>query len=100
MKFTCKLMDIDLTLTIYTILFRESGFPAYASLQTESLTSVWFSVSGGSGKVDAIAYPYMKHLFRQDLQDYQDNFVFVKLNPVHPVDPVRKIELYFVKFLF
>jgi hypothetical protein len=33
-------------------------------------------------------------------QDYQDNFVFVSLNPVHPVDPVRKIELHFVKFLF
>jgi hypothetical protein len=38
--------------------------------------------------------------FRQDLQDYQDNFVLVSLYPVHPVDPVRKIELNFVKFLF
>ena len=34
---------------------------------------------------------YMKlNSFRQDLQDYQDSFVFVQLDPVHPVDPVRK----------
>ena len=47
-----------------------------------------------------ISAPYMKlHLFRQDLQDYQDNFVLASLYPVHPVDPVRKIELHFVKFL-
>jgi hypothetical protein len=26
----------------------------------------------------------MKHLFRQDLQDYQDFFYLVPLYPVHP----------------
>jgi hypothetical protein len=29
------------------------------------------------------------HLFRQDLQDYQNFFGLVWLYPVHPVDPVR-----------
>ena len=38
------------------------------------------------------------HSFRQDLQGYQDFFCLVRLYPVHPVDPVRKIKLYFVKF--
>ncbi len=32
------------------------------------------------------------HLFRRDLQDYQDFFSIVWLYPVHPVDPVQ---LYF-----
>ena len=40
----------------------------------------------------------MKHLFRQDLQDYQEFFYLVRLYPVHPVDSVRKIKLYFVQF--
>jgi hypothetical protein len=62
MKFTCKLIDIDLTLTIYTILFRESGSPAYASLQTGKWLGVGFSASGGSGNVDTIAYPRMKFI--------------------------------------
>jgi len=53
--------------------------------------------------------PHMKHSFRQDLpaklkadfpQDYQDIFCLVSLYPVHPVDAVRKVKLYFVKFLF
>ena len=35
------------------------------------------------------------HSFRQDLQDY---FVLVWLYPVHPVDPVRKLYIYAVKF--
>ena len=34
---------------------------------------------------------YMKlNYFRQDLQDYQDNFALISLYPVDPVDPVRK----------
>ena len=37
------------------------------------------------------------HSFRQDYQDY---FGLVWRYPVHPVDPVRKIKLHFVKFFF
>jgi len=54
--------------------------------------------------------PHIKlHSFRQDLhvklkadfpQDYQDIFCLVSLYPFHPVDPVKKVKLYFVKFLF
>ncbi len=40
------------------------------------------------------------HKFRQDLQDYQDNLVLIQLYPVHLVDPVRKIEMHLVKFIF
>ena len=38
----------------------------------------------------SVLTPYMKlHLFRQDLQDYQNFFGLVWLYPVHPADPVR-----------
>ena len=46
----------------------------------------------------SLSQAYMKlHQFRQDLQDYQDNFIFVSLYPVDPVDPVIKIKMHFVK---
>jgi hypothetical protein len=38
------------------------------------------------------------HLFRQDLQDYQDFFGLVYVYPHHPVDPVRKWNDYAAKF--
>ena len=38
-------------------------------------------------------------LIGQDYRDQQDYFVFDYLDPVHPVDPVRKIDSNFVKFL-
>jgi hypothetical protein len=39
------------------------------------------------------------HSIRQDLQDYQDVLGLAQEYLVNPVDPVRKINLYFVYFL-
>ena len=51
-----------------------------------------------------LLHQILRHLssseFRQDLQDYQDNFVFGSLRPFDPVDAVRNLELHFVKSLF